>query len=216
MQPSSRIIYDPAPFFIETFPEAALRGMGQALIGAYRQANDYCKDLPYAQRHDLRAHLRRALAEINIQNLMPLHNGISVSSPPNNIKSSYHVFVQYEYIYLTVSYVESPSTKPRKAVFRDLYALSSQLDLFIPSEPPPDEGALYGVIIHGPAEDHPDSPAFMYIVFPNKDWTDYVGGYIDLLYRFPELRTTSSDVADIKKPAPPKLRKNQEEAEGNA
>ena len=41
MQPSSRIIYDPAPFFMETLPENALRGMGQALIGAYRQTEDY-------------------------------------------------------------------------------------------------------------------------------------------------------------------------------
>jgi hypothetical protein len=216
MQPSSRIVYDPAPFFIETFPETALRGMGQALIGAYRQADDYCQDLPWAQRHDLRAHLRRALAEINIQNLMPHYNGVTVSSPPNNIKSAYHVLVRYQYIYLTMSFVDSPSKKPRQAVFRDQYALSSQLDLFIPSDPPPSDGALYGVIIHGPAKNYEAHPAFMYIVFPNKDWTDYVGGYIDLLYRFPELRSTSSDVVDIKKPAPPKLRKNQEEAEGNA
>src|SRR5262249_25494855 len=216
MQPSSRIVYDPAPFFIETFPDAALRGMGQVLIGAYRQADDFCQDLLYAQRHDLRGHLRRGLAESNIHNLMPLHHGVSVSSPPNKIKSAYHVLVRYEYIYLTISCVESPSTKPRPAVFRDQYALESQLDLFRPAEPAPSDGALCGVVIHGPAKDYQAHPAFMYIVFPNKDWTDYVGGYIDLLYRFSELRSTASDVADIKKPAPPKLRKNQEEAEGNA
>ena len=216
MQPSSRIIYDPAPFFIETFPEAALRGIGQALTGAYRQSDDYCQNLSYPQRHDLCGHLRRALAESNIENLMPLHHGVSVSSPPNNVKSAYHVLVRYEYIYLTISFVESPSTKPRKAVFRDQYALCSQLDLFRPAEPAPNDGALYGVLIHGPVKDYQAHPAFMYIVFPNKDWTDYVGGYIDLLNRFPELRSTASDVVDIKKPAPPKLRKNQEEAEGNA
>jgi hypothetical protein len=153
------------------------------------------------------------LAENNIQLLMPRFIGISVEPTPNNIRSSYHVLVRYKNFYLTISSVESPMKKPRKAVYRNDYAINSQIDLFIPREPPPIDGALYGVLVHGPAKKHQNSPAFMNIVFPNHAWTDYVGGHIDLLHRFPELRSAISAVEPIEKPPAPKLRDNQQ-AEG--
>jgi hypothetical protein len=91
---------------------------------------------------------------------------------------------------LTQSLAVGPNDIIQKAAFRNTYAESSQISLFINSaevSAARRSGKLYAMLLHG-ACDNPRQPRFMSIVFPTQDCEAYLyEATIDVFAMFDDL-----------------------------
>jgi hypothetical protein len=168
--------------FFAAFSDDFLEQVLRVLAASYRGAHAECRlQYPPAEAHDLYPIMRRAIIESQLGEVAKEYPEISASPKPNHSGTSYYRLLSSGNVFLTVNAVEHPNAKVRRAMFRNTYAESSQLNLF---GPPPEEGTmLYGILLHGPELLNKTRPEFAHIVFPNRDCSEYVGR-IDLFNRF--------------------------------
>lgn len=140
----------------------------------YRTAYDECEMFyPWQEAHDLRPHTRRAKIEAKIRDLANTYPGIAATPESNATGTSYHTRIVSKNVILTVNCVQHPNDIVRYAEFRNGYA-NAQMNLYEPDEPPPSNGYLYAIWIHGASKRNPKRPDFMHIVFPDADCESYV------------------------------------------
>ncbi len=150
------------------------------LAGEYRTAYDECAMFyPWEEAHDLRPHARRAKIEAKVRDLANSFPGVTATVEPNATGTSYHTRIVSKNVILTINCVQHPNDLVRHAEFRNAYA-NAQMDLFEPDEPPPPDGYIYAMWIHGASKRNPKRPDFMHIVFPDEKCASYICR-IDLL-----------------------------------
>lgn len=195
---------DPIEFFHQQFPDGALRSICRAIIAGHEAAHAYFKDQGFSepQKHDALASLRRAHIERNTISVLGRHPEVAVTTPKNSAGNAYHNRIDAGLVFVTVSAVTTPGELVRDAAFRQAYADPNALSLF-ESAPQIEPGArLYGIVLHGPAEQPTnegaraharnvglrfDRPAFIQVAFPDPELKRYMTEPIDLLKRFPGL-----------------------------
>ncbi len=198
----------------ESLPLEFQRGILTLCHASYTETeDDLLPEFAHPQVHDLRGHYRRAKVESHLSNFAYRFKGIKASSEQNSTHNSYHVRIDAPRLVLTISAVETPNTMVRVAQFRQTY--SYQMGLW-------DEGKLehatddiYGIILHGPADNDPAKLGFVVIAFPNSTCTRYIER-IDLRKKFLDLdRSLASTSQEIIANEPkviflPDIRKKEE------
>ena len=214
-QPQSR--YDLATLFHSEVPDALLKDLCRAICRGHQQAHAYCS-LHYRdeEAHDARAHICRAHVDTNIRDIVPRHEGVTAKSRQNVAKNCFHACVYCGRFFLTASSVSSPGEIVREAEFRNNYAFSNQFHLFEKELDPPKDGSIYGIILHGESKKHPGYPSFLQVAFLHPNGKEYIAQPIDLLRRFPDIRTLTRpdmemDQEDIKPEDNLRFRKKRED-----
>jgi hypothetical protein len=128
---------------------------------------------PWEEAHDLRPHTRRAKIEARIRDLANTFPDVTATVEPNAAGTSYHTRIVSNNVILTVNCVQHPNDIVRYAEFRNSYA-NAQMNLFEPDEPPPPDGYVYAILIHGASKKNPKRPDFMHIVFPDAKCESYI------------------------------------------
>lgn len=158
------------------------------MFHVYRHAYDLCEEwLDGPEGHDVLPILRRGFVERSLRFEMAKVEDATATAEQNKAGNCFHTRVKIGRIVLTESAVDSPDALVRTAEFRNAYAVMYQLAMsFVAQEPPPSDGYIYSVLLHGPEPNKRGMPGFVHIAFPNPSWTKYVDR-IDLLGRYPEL-----------------------------
>jgi len=169
----------------ESLPPDFQRGLLELIYSSYeatelRLASEF--DSP--QVHDLRGHYRRAAIEKSLLELCSRFQQIQASSELNSTQNSYHVLVETPGLVLTVSAVETPHTMVRTALFRQTY--SYQMGFWDDGKIPNTTDRLYGIVLHGPADNDHNRVGFVVLAFPNSTCSQYIER-IDLRQRFYDL-----------------------------
>lgn len=166
--------------FRDAFTDDFIEDVMRLQASEYRTSYDECAMFyPYEEAHDLHPHVRRAKIEHKVRDLANAFAGIHATPAPNATGTSYHTRIVSGNVILTINHVNNPNEIVRYAEFRNTYA-NAQMGLFDPNEPPPDDGYLYAIWIHGASKKNPKRPDFIHIVFPSEDCESYVCR-IDLL-----------------------------------
>jgi len=174
-------------------PRQVQEALIRCLFGAYKTTFEECARFPEEEARDLRPFYRWVQLRTDLRGIAQRFRGVGATA------ERYHTLLAAGRVILTASAVEGPGDLVRPALYRQTYASSSQLDLFIKDTPPPDDAQLYAILLHGPDPTEPRQPLFAQIAFPDKACQSYVHE-IDLFSRFSALVES--------------LRIPQEEAEG--
>lgn len=160
--------------FRDAYPDDFIEDVMRLHASEYRTAYDECALFyPWQEAHDLRPHTRRAKIEAKIRDLANSFPGMYATPEPNATGTSFHTRILSKNVILTVNCVQHPNDIVRHAEFRNTYA-NAQLDMFEPDEPPPPDGYVYAIWIHGASKRNPKRPDFMHIVFPSADCESYI------------------------------------------
>ena len=119
---------------------------------------------------------RRGLIEQDLR-AAALRHGFLGAGVLNSQKTSAHTEVTVGSIVITHSTLPSRLEMARPAVFRSGLALEFQMVLVPPGhqQPPAADQRLYAVIVTGEDRSKPAIPAFVDVVFPNNEFTNYMG-----------------------------------------
>ena len=165
------------------FPASFLREVAACLNMSYRVARERTAEFPDGILHDLLPQYRHAVVQSALLILARKYSGRGViaSSELNVAENSYHTLIRSGDVVLTESPVPTPNAVVRRAIFRESYAVSNQLDLYRKDKRPAADAPLYALIVHGPGA-LAKAPSFAKIVFPLPDLTGYVDDGIDLIH----------------------------------
>lgn len=152
----------------------------RCLFGAYRTTFEECARFPEEEARDLRPFYRWVQLRADLRGIAQRFKGVRATA------ERYHTLLSTGRVILTASAVEGPGNLVRPALYRQTYASSSQLDLFIKDTAPPDDAQLYAILLHGPDPAEPRQPLFGQVAFPDKACLSYVHE-IDLFSRFEAL-----------------------------
>ena len=157
------------------------------VIGAYKQAFEYCESLFALQEaHDALPIVRRGLIEQNWRALANRSQGIKGTARTNKKRTNYHTHISAGPVILTESTVDSPSTIVKQADFRLSYAGAEQ-QLVLGDLVDSTQGShLFAILLHGAHPKERTLPGFIHIVFPAADCNSYIDR-INLLDRFEDL-----------------------------
>ncbi len=173
--------------FFGAFPDEFCRNLIRLLAQVYKTANDKCKaEYPYSEAHDLRSHVRRAELERDVRDLTTRYREIEARPELNPRGTSFYTLISCNQVVLTLSAVAHPSVLVRRAMFRDTFAQSSQLNLYKRNQEPPPGARVYALLLHGPARKDPSRPGFVHIAFPDRKLTKYIYS-IDLFAKYTTL-----------------------------
>lgn len=173
--------------FFDAFPDEFCRNLIRLLAQVYKTANDKCKaEYPHSEAHDLRPHVRRAELERDVRDLTTRYGEIEARPELNPRGTSFYTLISCNQVVLTLSAVAHPSVLVRRAMFRETYAQSSQLNLYKRNLEPPPGAKVYALLLHGPARKDPSRPGFMHIAFPDKKLRKYLFS-IDLFAKYATL-----------------------------
>lgn len=186
--------YDPTKpdeMFNDLVNDDIQREIAKAFLEQYKRAHKHCyKTFAPTEAHDLLPHYRRVCIEDIIPDLAARIGSCVAKPRKNKAKNCSHRLMIKNRIILTQSKVEQEGTLPRNAEFRKGYAKSPQMVFgFI------DEGEVseienevpfYTIITHMPVLGNEKVPAFIDIVFPDRNYESIVGHSIKLLDKFPD------------------------------
>jgi hypothetical protein len=175
--------------FDASIPKRVQEALIQCVFSTYKLAHDECERFPKEEAHDLRPFYRWVQLRALVKGLPGRFPEVTVEIAPNGSAGSFHVIISCGQMVLTASTLDDKSVLPRPAKFRNAYSYESQLDLFIPETPPPEDGSFYGILVHAPDKNEPRQPGFVNIIFPDKLYTTTVNR-IKLFDRFPDLVET--------------------------
>lgn len=147
-------------------------------------------------------------------NLLALNNkyqGLKAISRINSVLNWRYTLISCGNIRLTASHVDSPMTSPRDSTFRNYFASCQYRFEENDGKLEPchlmaiEDSIIYALIIHGPAIDNPNIPAFIHIAFPNEQCSGYLDR-INLFDQYPSLteslrndgRENIPDKSDVK------------------
>jgi hypothetical protein len=183
-------------YFNSKIPQAALQDVVQHVFEGYRNTSKFMKaqELQPGPTKNVYPYNRCANIDSNLLALNNKYEGLKALSEINHAGNWFYTLISYENIRMTMSAVESPTTVPRESGFRNDLAncqfkfnydeYTGNIEV---SELKGDaDTIIYALIIHGPAIDNPQYPAFIDIVFPNKKCTEYLDR-INLFNQFPDL-----------------------------
>lgn len=167
-----------------------LRGLAMAIWAAYPEAQGVCKQhMTRDQAHDARGAFRRGLAERNLKNYAHRIPNAVITQQWNEPKTSSHVEVAVGNLILTQHNASGPGHVIQYADFRKTLTGSAQGNLLHPDHPISADQKLYAMLLHGPSA-RPSEPAFMAVVFPTNDGTEYLfDATINILAMFDDLAT---------------------------
>jgi len=153
----------------------------------------------------MRGPQRRADIEVGLRSVAELDQQISGTPLWNKTNSQAHTLITAGQIKLTCSRVNGRYDVVHPSHFRKEYAAQSQYSLFTEPEPLPNE-YLFAIIIHSPDQHDKSRPAFVDVVFPDRECERYIAR-IDLLREFPEvfgdITSPPVDPVDPSDPADP-------------
>jgi len=183
-------------YFKSKFPQVALQNIVRHVFEGYRDTSKFMKaqDLQPGPMKNVYSYNRGANIDSNLLALNNKYKGLKATSEINSARNWHYTLISFENIRMTMSVVESPTDAPRESLFRN-YLASCQMsfdfnkdngDIEINDLKSNDESIIYALIIHSPAIDNPNLPAFIHIVFPNESCTDYLDR-INLFNEFPSL-----------------------------
>ncbi|MCX7424146.1 MAG: hypothetical protein NTW96_00680 [Planctomycetia bacterium] len=172
-------------------------GVLRALFDCYEAADERCQtDFDRPEAANLRPFYRRALIESQLREVAASFPEITATARRSPASGWNHTLVLCGRIALTQNAVGGPEEIVQPSLFRQRYAArDNQRYLFVelePEEPPPDS-VLYGILIHGQANEGVVFPGFARIVFPKEDLQSYLPGQIDLFREFPEVVRTKTE-----------------------
>lgn len=126
---------------------------------------------PKEEGFDLLGDVRRAKVESKARLLAEEYPGLTadVRSSRKSGKGNYHTEIRFNNGFLTIHKVQFPSSRVRKAIYRDSYAQKTSYSLFETvqeSEPVP-EAILYAQLKYGVDKKMPQAMAFAVIDFPD-------------------------------------------------
>jgi hypothetical protein len=205
--------YNPAGIIAEEFPDQALRAICRAILSAYPRTERLLdnQDWTKEERHDVRPQIRRTNVEAAVRFVAARFPQITVKKFPNKTGNAYHNRIVCGRTVLTVHYVYERYDMPDEAAFRLQLARDPQGSFLGGEDSPPSNGKemLYGFLLHVP--DRPDGtsrevirhrPAFLNIGFPDKECKTYLGEFMNLYHRYPDLLAVGADREDIVQPKP--------------
>jgi hypothetical protein len=176
-------------FFDARVSSDFLQEIGRRVVRAYVSSAELSESRwSYEECHDVRGDVRRADIESSLGSLKGMFAEVRVGKRKNVADNCWHTEIFLPEVILTVSKVATPDTLIPDAAFRATIARTCQMNMFLKADdqPIPADGSLYSVLIHGPNRHSPNEPAFMHIVWPSQDGSEYLGR-INLLSRFPTL-----------------------------
>lgn len=158
-------IFDPINEFREKIPFSFLEDTTQLLFDCYLEAYQNYLKLPKWERRDARSTHRRALFESQWRELAKGYGEIEATVVPNSKSTAFHTEIGCEGIILVESFVATPQTIVRPAIFRKTLTMRYQPLFELDEQQESDR--LFAILIHGAADER--SPAFADIVFPLRD-----------------------------------------------
>jgi hypothetical protein len=185
--------------FDDNVPDEMQEEFVRTLYRAYPDARaDLAeRDYPPDYIRDCYGQLLRAKVDIYLRQLEKrFPERIKASTNLNKTKNSYHVSLISNRVRMTASAVQHETDTPREAIFRADLAASAQgrfdfdeiTETFVVTNPEPESPILYGILLHGPAEDNRYLPGFIRVAFldrrMNRICTD-----IDLMKKFSNVVT---------------------------
>jgi hypothetical protein len=182
-------------YFNERISSSIQQDFVRYIFQGYIQADKLIKnqELQPGPSKNLYPYVRWANIDNNILSLNK-YEGLETSSNQNIVHNSYHTLVKCENIRITISAVNNPSSLPRTAIFRNKLA-SLQYQFVISKDKINFElkdiesiknSIVYAFIVHGPDDNNPKYPGFIYVAFPNEKCTKYLDK-INLIKKFPDL-----------------------------
>lgn len=169
--------------FSDDFLEDLIRLLATVYLNAYQECKNYYPD---EEAHDLRGHVRRAKLEFQLRELSTRFPAIESAVQLNEKRTSYFTTLYAGKVVMTANQVEHPKVIVRRALFRETYAQGAQLHLWEAEVPPPDDGYLYTILLHGEDALNPNRPGFAHIAIPNPACDGYLAD-INLFERFSDL-----------------------------
>ena len=190
--------------FLNRFPQGFFEDVVEALIKLYPETFDEVRELPLANARYLRPHQLRTHAEIRFLAIAQKH-GVPASTSLNRSLDAHNLVAQPPYIG-TLSRVPHRAARPRRALFRRMYATYHSMAQFAfegmidGAEPIQiDEGPVPEYVIFGHGSKHPHARhiAFVVVNFVGEDGR-FVGRPLDLMQEFGRVAPTVAEetVAD--------------------
>lgn len=167
---------NPRDFFNDNVPDEIQEEFVRSLYRAYPAARaDLAeRDYPLEYIRDCFGQLLRAKVDIYLRALKHRFPGkINAITNLNKARNSYHVLLISGKVKVTASAVQHETDTPREAIFRADLAISAQGQFefneetksFVIANPGPGPSQLYGILLHGPAEDNRYMPGFIKVAF---------------------------------------------------
>ena len=179
--------------FWAAFPADFIEDLMRLLASEYRTAKIECDTFyPDEEAHDLCPHVRRAKIECRVRELASAFPGITATAEPNAAGTSYHTRVVSHGVTLVINHVAQPTDMVRRAEFRNTYARLAQGSLFEPDEPPPQDGMLFAILLHGASKRDPRRPDFVQVAFPDAECKHYIHR-IDL-FAIPRFKSLANEL----------------------
>jgi hypothetical protein len=178
---------------IDTFWASISRELAKkflrCILDMYIKADTETKaNYPPFEAHYMRGPQRRADIEVGLRGVAELDHEASGVPRWNKPHNQTHTLVTRGHIKLTCSRANNRYDVIRSSEFRKEYAEESQVLLFPDTHPldcTPSE-YLFAMIIHGPDQEDQSRPAFVDVVFPDRECQMYIAR-INLLKEFPEI-----------------------------
>ena len=181
-------------YFLYNFPKGAAEDILRLTYEGYSNNSKFMKAQelqPGPSRNvfpcNLCAHI-----DSNLLALSNKYQGLKATSSINRALNWRYTLISYENIRITASHVDSSMASPRDSTFRNYFASCqySFEDNNGKLEPCQliaiEDNIIYALIIHGPAIDNPNIPAFIHIAFPNEQCSSYLDR-INLFDQYPGL-----------------------------
>ena len=199
-------IFQPDNVFREAVPLEFLENTVQILCDCYVQAYQDCLKYPKSERHDLRPHVRRGLFEWQWREHAQSYEELSADPIGNVRKTAFHTEIKCGPIILVESFVDTPTTIVRPALFRETLTMRYQ-PLFREQDEQVEE-SLFAILLHGAADAR--TPAFAHIAFPLRDEKGYHENRVDLFAWFSEIVASKSSFQEelVADEIEPELRKD--------
>lgn len=187
--------------FHDCFPAEWCIATLQTLNEVWQESRAHCRSGKFGpeEGRDLLSHYCRSRFETELRRLSNKFPGIKGESRPNSRATYNHTFIESSKLVLTASAVPLPTSRPRRAEFRDVYNANGQLELFKSFEEIQEEmEKVYAFILYGPPQ--ANVPSFLNIAFPCKNSNRFVES-IPLVQRYPGIISTPV-LEEIHIPAP--------------
>jgi hypothetical protein len=178
--------------FDQQVPRRLQYSLTKSILENYKQSSIFCyRNFATPQAKDLGGFLRRAKIEEEMAGVAALFKAISIKVQGYENNTGFYNEITCGAVKLTQSCISDPNIVPRFARFRATLAQNGQYSLFEFGSQPNNKQYVYAILTHGvdPNSEKRSWPGFIKIQFPNETCTKYIDEGIDLLARFPDLRT---------------------------
>jgi len=188
---------NPREIFNDNVPDEIQEDLVRTLYRAYPDAREDLveRDYPWDYIRDCFGQLLRAKVDIYLRQLKQrFPKQIKASTNLNSARNSHHALLISNKVRMTASAVQHETETPREAIFRAGLAVSAQgqfefdeaTETFVVANHEPESPQLYGILLHGPAEDNRYMPGFIKVAFldrgMNRICTD-----IDLMKKYSDV-----------------------------